>query len=401
MNKIESLNIEFNSLDYLTFTKFLSFMSKNQNIKSLKISFFSSLITYSPQFIYKLYHQNDENNEINNFNYNNDTPISFILNELLPYFIDNIQAIFELIRSKKHLLQILNLIFDIPEIIAVKQSYLNGILKLILNILLLIDNKNSVITQLAILSPKTIIDSRSMPNVEDIIDCINVEKNNKTIKELTMQMQLYQINNIKNFISSNLIKLKIGEVDIITLKQLTKFLCSFAFLKKSSLKLLSIGILNHIIHFSKEVEYLLNEIFSIKIKTLKEINVCCNIIIDDKNSYYKILENNWISSCVLTLNEKSKFLWQNENNQNKKILYLLHHELEDEILIRNEIVTRDKKKYTKTNCEVVWYLKYILIERFAKKRKIKISYYEMKNIIFNIMKFLYFTKTAKIKNEVE
>ena len=274
MNKIESLNIEFNSLDYLTFTKFLSFMSKNENIKSLKISFFSSLITYSPQFIYKLYHQNDENNEINNFNYNNDTPISFILNELLPYFIDNIQAIFELIRSKKHLLQILNLIFDIPEIIAVKQSYLNGILKLILNILLLIDNKNSVITQLAILSPKIIIDSRSMPNVEDIIDCINIEKNNKTIKELTMQMQLYQINNIKNFISSNLIKLKIGEVDIITLKQLTKYLCSFTFFKKSSLKLLSIGILNHIIHFSKEVEYLLNEIFSIKIKKLKEINVC-------------------------------------------------------------------------------------------------------------------------------
>ncbi len=209
-------------------------------------------------------------------------------------------------------------------------------------------------------------------------------------------MQLYQINNIKNLITSNLIQLKIGELDIITLRQLTKFLCSISFFQKSSLKILVISILNHIIQFTKEVEYLLNEIFSIKIKTLKEINIYSNIVIKNKKSFYKILEGNWIYSCVFTLNEKSKELWKNEvaqsqnQNQKQKILYLLHHELEDELLIPNEINKRNKMKYSKTNCEIVWYLKYVIIEKYAKKNKIKINYYEMKKIIFNLYLLIVF-----------
>ena len=421
MEKLEIFNIEFNSLDYLSFYKLLSILKRNENLNCLQISFFSSLISYSPQFIYKLYQQYSKK-EINSHDiYNLE---SFLLHELFPYFIENIEVLFELIKSKMEKFEILSFNFDVPDIVAVKQRYLVGILKFIINILLLADNKKAKIKKLIILSPRTILDSRSMLNIEQIFDTINFNKKNKTVKELSIQMQFYKIHNINNFISHNLITLKLGEMDITTLQGLTRHLCSYKFFKNSSLKHLTIGILTSITNFSKEIEYLLNEILSIKIKTLKEIHIYSNLFIKEEKSLYHILRNNWISSVILTLNEKSKLSWKQkeieakinqimeDNNKNKnknndkivdkKILYLLHHELEDEILTRNELVIRNKKKLKNIDldCETAWYIRYMLIFIYSKKKKYKINYYDIKNIIFNILKYLYFTKTAKIENEI-
>jgi hypothetical protein len=421
LTNIHILNIEFNSLDYITFYKFLSILKSNTEINSLQISFFPSLIAYTPQYLLKIYQQNSDKNDID---FSIHTPGDFILNDFLGFFMENLEVLFELIRRKSDKLIILSFNFDIPEIISNKQRYLNVILKFILNILFLIDNKNSKIQKLVIISPKTMIDSHSILGIENMINSINIEKKNKKMKELSMQLQFYNIKNISNLLSTNLINIKIGEVDIVTLRGLTKYLCSFKFFTKSSLKSLTIGILNHITNFSKEIEYLLNELFGIKIKTLKEINIYSNIIIKDKKNFYKIFENNWISSCLLTLNEKSQLSWKQkeieekidqivardnkkdnkknkEKNKEKKVYYLIHHEIEEEVLHHDEKVQRTKKKYTKTNCEVAWILRYFLIFKFAKKNQYKINYYEQKNIIFNILKFLYFTKTAKIEYTIK
>ena len=419
MENLHVFNIEFNSLDYLTFYKLLSFINKNQKLNTLQISFFSSSITYSPQYIYKLYQQITGKKKINNIGIS--SPESYLLNELLPFFIENLEVLFELIKTKRKDLEILSINFDIPEIIAVKQRYLNGILKFILNILFLIDSKQSKIKKLIILSNRTILDSRSIQNIEDIIDTINIDKKNKNIIELSIQLQFFKINNIKNLISSNLLNLNIGDLDIYTLGQLTNYLSSYTFFKVSCLQNLKIGILNCFINFNKEIEYILNKLFSIQIKTLKEIKVFSNFIIKNKNSFYKIFENNWISSCILTLNEKSEYSWKqkeiddrinqimeeddikkknindsNIKNKEQKILYLLHNELELEMLTPNERASRKKKNLINTDCEIAWFLKYIFIFEFSKKRGFTINYYELKNIIFNILKFLYFTKTAKI-----
>ena len=421
MKHLQKFNIEFNSLDYLSFYKLLSILKRNELINSLQISFFSSLIIYSPQYIYKVFLQNKGKPELNKndiFNLE-----SYLLHELLPFFIENLEVLFELIKSKMENYEILSFNFDVPDIIAVQERYLIGITKFILNILFLLDNRKSKIKKLVILSPKTILDSRSILNIEEFIETIDIDNKNKIIKELSIQMQIYNINNLKNIISHNLMNLKIGEMDIITLRGLSKYLCSFGFFRLSSLKSLTIGLLNSITSFTKEIEYLLNEIFSNKIKTLKEINIYSNIFIKEQKKLYQILENNWISSCILTINEKSKLAWKqneieekinqimdnkqiknkdinNKKNQEKKILYLLHHELEQEILTANEIAARNKKKLISTDCEVAWYLKYILIFRYSKKNKLKINYYDVKNVIFNILKYLYFTKTAKITNEI-
>ena len=419
MQKAQRFNIDFNCLDYYSFNKVLSILKKNEQLKSLQMSFFSSSIIYSLQFIYKIYLQSEEKKEIKKKDiYNLE---SFLLYELLPYFIENLEALFELIKLKMESFEILSFNFDTPEIIGTKPRYLIVILKFILNILLLVDNKKSKIKKLVIVSPKTILDIHSILNIEEILNTIDIDKKNKNIKELSIQMRFYRISNIKNIISNNLIDLKLGEMDIFTLEKLSKYLCSFNFFKKSLLKSLTIGILNSITNFTKEIEYILNELFSIKIKTLKEINIYSNIFIKNKSNFFQILENNWISSCILTLNEKSILSWKQkeleesinqkeDDNQNNikinkskdiKILYLLHHELEKDILTPNEIAKKNKKKLENINCEVAWYLKYILIFQYSKKKKFKINYYEVKNIIFNILKFLYFTKTAKIQNEIQ
>ena len=418
MQGLQVFNIEFNSLDYLTFYRVLSLLKKNEELYSLKFSFFSSFISYSPQYLYKLYVQNMDKKEINNNGII--SPESFLLQEFLPFFIENLEVLFELIRTKINKLEILSFNFDIPEIITINQRYLIGILKFILNILFLVYTPKTKIKKLIILSPKTILDSRSMLHIEHFIKNIDIGKKNKTIKEFSIQLQFFRINNIKSLISHNLIILKIGEVDIYTLNELTKYICSYNFFKKSSLKSLTIGILNFITQFSKEVEYLLNELFSLKIKTLKELKISSNINIKKEKNFYKILENNWISNCILSLNEKSKLAWkqqeiderikqimENKNKKkkaekplNKKLLYLIHNELEEELLTANELAARNKKKITNTDCEVVWYIKYLLIFKYSKMKNIKINYYEMKNIIFHILKFLYFTKTANIKDEI-
>ena len=402
MKDLHDFNIEFNSLDYLTFYKLLSLLQKNKNLISFQISFFSSLITYTPQYLYKLYIQNSDKKEISSSKMY--SPESSLLNELLPYFFENLEVLFELIRTKINNFQILSLNFDIPEIIAKNQRYLMVILKFILNIVFLVDNPNSLIKKLVILSPKTILDSRYMLSIENIIDSINIDINNKHINELSLQFQFYQIKGINNFVSHNLTNLKLGDMDIFTLRQLTLFLSSYKFFICSNLRTLTIGLLFSIIHFNKEIEFLFNEIFSIKIKTLLEITVYSNILIKEQNNFNKILENNWIYSCNLFLNDKSEIFWkQNILNkkdkkvEDKKILYLLHHELEEEKLTRNEVVLRNKRKMTKTDCIVAFYLRYLLIFKYSKEKKIKLNYYEQKSIIFNILKYLYFTKTAKIE----
>ena len=115
------------------------------------------------------------------------------------------------------------------------------------------------------------------------------------------------------------------------------------------MKYLTIGLLNNITDFTKEVEYLLYNLFSIKIKTLLELNLYNNIYFDNKQKLYKIIENNWIKSYYLILNNKSNFFCDEKKISEKKDLIfddiqcLVHHKLEKEIL--GPYFLEEKKKY--------------------------------------------------------
>ena len=225
-DKLIQFNLEFNSLDYFIFFKILYFIRKNANLKILKISFFTNLINYSPQYLYKLYKKIMEKNEIkdsNTYSLN-----SFILNELLIHYEDNLSVLFELIKMKN--LEEICFIFNTPEIISVKQVYQEIILKFIINILFLFSDQKFKIKKLIIISPKTILSLNSSSNNENPKDIIYINKNNN-IEKLSIHAQFYN-SNIDSLISYNLIDLKICDIDILIFKKLIKYLCSYSFYKK-------------------------------------------------------------------------------------------------------------------------------------------------------------------------
>ena len=393
---LDELNIETNILDNIAFNKILSFIHNNHSISSLKLSFFSSDVTYSNQSIYKIYYQNFDEKKAS-------IPISEIINLLLPFFIENLEVLFELIK-KKDFKQI-GVNFDTPDIIEVNNSYMNTIFKFLMNILFLVDNPQSYVEKLTILSPSTKLDSRYLPSIENILEDIKFNENNKVLTELSLHMQLYMIKNIKNLITERLILLNIGDCDIYTFRELTKFLTSPKFCTKSSLNKLSISLLDSIIDLREEIKNILERIFSIKIKQLTELNIYTNIsisIIEGEN-LLNIFKNNWISKCRLILNYNNDKDIRPLDEGKNSIKYLVPRCLENKLLSNDELVIRNKIFFIKERNNIYEYdnddLIYWILVYYLNKKNINQS--SKKDIVFNILKYIYFTKYVEIINILE
>ena len=393
---LEELNIELNILDHITFSKILSFIDNNSSLTSLKLSFFSSDVTYLRQTIYKLYYQNINTKEIS---------ISQILDYILPYFTDNLEVLFELIKKKD--LKTIAANFDTPDLIEINNPYMNTIFKFLMNIIFLVDNPKSHIEKLVILSPSTKFDSRFLPSIENILEDINFEDNNKVLTELSLHLQLFMVKNIKNLITKRLIILNIGDCDIYTFKELTIYLTSYKFSKNSFLRKLSISLLDSIIEYTDEIKKIFYKIFSIKIKQLIELNLYTNIYMN-KDTYldlFDIFRNNWTSKCRLVLNPKTEIDHIYLEEEKSKIKFLVSHTLEDKLLSKDELITRNKIFYDKEkkmikefykNDDIFWFVWRV----FNKKGKNKLQI-NQKDIIFNVLQYLYFTKNIEINHKLE
>ena len=405
---LDLLNIEINSLDILSFDKILGIIYKNQSLRSLKLSLFSSDVSYLIITLFKAYEELKSYEEIKQYVLNEGNKFTEekfekkIIDDIALCFIENINLLFEIIKTKKNL-EILGLNFDIPYILINNMKYKLPIIKFILNILFLIDNneidKKSKITKLTILSPYTILDNRLENNINDIFKDITIYKNSKILEELNIQTIFYNIIYIKNIISPNLIKLSIGDLDIITLNKLVNYLTSYEFSNNSSLANLSIKILRNITYFETKIKLILRKLFNIKIKSLLEIKIFSNIIITDKFNYLyliKSLENNWIPSYVITINKQSKDILTKFNSNKNDITFLVTCSIEKYIFQDIPINTIKKNKNDQKydiNDEVVWMLKYIFYCRYS---NYSLTFLEVKNIIFSILKYLYLTSNVKL-----
>lgn len=400
VRNLKELNIELNVLDYLAFKKILSFINYNLSMNSIKISFFSSDATYLRQTLYKIYFQNSGKTK--------EVSISKIVNMFLPYFVENLEVLFELIKIKDFNKIAVN--FDTPSIIKVNNSYMNAIFKFIMNLLFLVDNRNSRIEKLTILSTCTKFDSRFLPSIENILEDINFNDNNQFLIELSIQLQLCMIKNIKNLITEKLILLNIGDCDIYSFRELVKFLTSYNFSKKSSLQKLSISLLNSIIEYTGDIKKILGRIFSIKIKQLIELNIYTNIYINKEqyDNLIDILKNNWISKCTLIFNPKSdKNINFFEEGKNDDVLYLIPHCLEDKLMENNDLVIRnkiffDKEKKNILDCDkednAYWLLKQKLNKKYKYFKNANIL--TKKDVIFNTLKYLYFSKKVEVNHSL-
>ena len=366
-DNIKNLNLELNFIDSITTYKLLEFIHKNKSISELQISFFSSEVSYIHQAIYKLYCQQKEFKKENKMNYISE-PESNYLNKMLQNFERNLSLLFDIIVSKKNLSKLI-LYFDIPPILINNQLYTILILKFIINILFLIDDNNYSLHILTIFSPDISLDKDNCPIIDDYFEELDTYKNNETLIELNLKVQINKIVNINKLVSAKLIILNIGDFDLISLEIFIKYLNSYKFSSISNLKKLSIGLSKSIIKFFPKINSIISKLYAIKISSLLELNLITNIIIDSKENYLKLLSNlkyHWISLSNIILNDESKYIIEDNKEFRNKIKYL-------ELNFEEEIIINNRK--TNKAIECYWILKYLFINKYKIINEIdKITY---------------------------
>ena len=391
---MRSLNIEIDSFDINTFDKFLNILYNNCKIKELKFSFFTSDINYSSFKLTKTYFQflertvsikNSENNE------------NKILDYFCPYFRNNLLFLFYLIKYKN--LNKLGLNFDIPLLIQKREDYMMIILKFLLNIFIYINEKESKINELILLSPNTILDGKLNSNIDKIFGEMDVSQNNMCLYELHIQFTIFQVPSIKNLLSKNLVNLSIGDLDIPTFESIVNYLNSYKFAIYSLLRKIKIKLLNNIENLSPKLKIILAALFNVKLKNLKKLNLYTNIIIKNQKEYsfiIKILKDNWISSYTLIFNESSQECFKKYPISKQIITYLVPHNLENEIIGPDK--NNNKNISTNPDDKVYWILKYIFNNKYY---YISNNFRSKKYYIYNILKYLYFEKKIEIIDDIK
>jgi len=410
LNFINKLNIEINSLDSTTFDSLLNILFNNtQSLTSINISFFSSDVTYFPQFLYKICHKSiDEsvlknNYDSNTYLINNVTDIEEkILNNFITLYIYNLSVLFDIFQKMYNLDEVC-LNFDIPSNIINKQNYMTCILKFILNVIFYYLNSTKI-KKLCLLSSNTILDNRRNPNINKIIDNININEYSK-LTDLSLHFQFYQISNINNFINTRLEILNIGDLDLYTFKILCDNICTPKFNINSSLEKLSIGLLNSITNFNREMKILLRRLFNIKIRNFISLSLYTNLIINDDVDYdyfIQIINNNWISQYIFLFNNKSDEMMQKLNQNVKSLIFYVPHNLEGKLLetedvmkLQNNPITLEVDNNKDLYDDAYWYLKYLFEFVYVDKLK---NDKRIKNMIMGILKYLYFVKIPKINS---
>ena len=412
INISNKLNVEINSLDYTTFENLLNIINDNQSLFSINISFFSSDVVYSPQFLYKICKESSLDDFIKKFNKEESTYLfkenidieEKILNKLSPFFIHNLSMLFEIIKDLDNLNE-LCLNFEIPNNLITKTNYTNPILKFILNILVFTLGI-SKFKKLCLLSPKTILDNRIIPNINNLLKSIN-SNDSLLLKDLSLHFQFYQISNINNFVNTRLQILNIGDLDIDTFRTFTKKICDPIFNLNSFLQKLSIGLIKTIVNFNIELKLLIRKLFSIKIKNLETLNLYTNITIDNEIDYdyfLQILNNNWISEYTILFNSTSELIITNFPKDIKNIKFFVPHNLERKLLepddimeMKNNPITLEVDNNKDYYDDSYWYLKFLFENVYVDKIK---NENRIKNMIMGILKYLYFLKTPKISHPI-
>jgi hypothetical protein len=412
-NNLDLLNIEINALDIMSFDKIIGIIYKNQSLNTLKLSFFSSDVSYFIITLLKVYEEIKSNEQISQYVINQGTNFTLekfeekIVDDISQLFIDDLYLLFEIIKNKNNL-EVLGLNFDLPTILINNENYKRPIFKLILNILFLIENNecknNNKIKKLTLLSPYTIFDNRSENNIDKLFKDIHIYKKCNVLKELNLQFQFYDIKYIKNLISTNLVVLSIGDLDIISFDKLVNYLTSYNFSINSALERLNIKLLNKITSFNTEIKVILRKLFNIKIKTLLELGLFTNLIINNKANYsylIKILKYNWIQTYTIILNDESNKIIHINNNLKNDLSFLVPSTLEN--IVFKETFLKEKKREKNNqkkdqNDEIFWILKYLFICRYSNN---KLSFFEVQNLSFTILQFLYLTSEVKLLHKIE
>lgn len=358
--KLETFNVEFNSLSPQGFEKIIAIIDKNENLSTLRVSLFNSDANYRSAGLFKLFEEVKlvtedffENNRISNqAKIEGDDSLNVLISLLLQSFEENLSLLFSLIR-KKYLLKEIAFIIDSPSIIASNENYSMTLVKFFFNIIILINMKNCPIETIKFLAPNLVFDNRRFPGIIDFFDDINIQETNTIIKNIHIQLQLYETVNIRNIISTNLINLTLGDFDEITFASFTKCITSKAFRTKSKLKTISIGLLGIVTNFVEIKEHF-EKITNVYISTLESLTFHSHLIIskDDYQMILCYLNYSFIKSFLLEFNIRARdevqaLLRKNKQTNELKVNYIKEEDKENAYKSINVLYMKLKKRIKK------------------------------------------------------
>ena len=297
INNLRELDVKFNSMEAMTFEKILYMIKNNRNLKTLKLNFFPDEKEYFSTYQLLKIEENNFLREMSKKNFINKNPA---LNGLSIYddikdeqnlrkkAMDNLQKslenFFVLIQmmEKKSNLESLTLEMNKPFNLIDKNLFWI-LLKLFFNILLEFNRELLNLKEFIFICPYFNLDNSYYSFIETFFNVINLNNKNKEMNYFHLKCQLSNIPNLSSLISFNLTKLSIGDLDLISFKNLVSFLHSNEFVENSKLKKLSIYLSKEIVVFRECQDEINNLIVGENPESLIELNLSCHFNISHDN----------------------------------------------------------------------------------------------------------------------
>ena len=321
IKKLNILNVEFNSLDYMNFSKILGMISSNFNLSTLSLIFFANDKFYSPAGIYKLLNDLNESSliQINkniikkrtNHNLKNTDFEELILNyHLLEYFQKNLEILCTTIKHHRKSLGELAIILNIPTILINNDRYNLSLIKFIINIIIFLAFDKHEIKIFKIISPLLKLDSRKSPPLNDLFKKITENQhkiNLPNMHTLYLQLDLCYMYNLANLITKNLNTLNIGNMDIPTFNSFVNKITSEDFINESKLINIKIILKDTVIKYDDTLKQAILRIFKYNPKNLATMELITKIKVnyEDLCEIMYEIKKNYVNKYLITFNDYS------------------------------------------------------------------------------------------------
>ena len=181
INHLKEASFSFNSLDNKSFENIIGLISKNSEITSLKMSFFTPDINYYDNGLFNLWSSKklsirklflEQKEYLSEHHYDKEKNIIYFTlhhNKFLDNFEKNLRIFNNLLKCKSfNNLDELVFRFDIPTQILNSEKYITLIVKFIINILIMITFQDNHIHTFKLLSPELSFNSFKMPYIRQL-----------------------------------------------------------------------------------------------------------------------------------------------------------------------------------------------------------------------------------------
>ena len=311
-NSIIEVTLDFNSLDNKLFQQVLNFLIKNNKMKKCHLSFFPSEEYFSPQYLFNLlltFNNSNKSAYVNAIHTNEEIDI-FLLRKLSESFGINIEKFFSFFINNPNLKE-LSLIFDIPSVLNKIDYYEIIIIKLIINMLIYLNNSISSsrfsLNSFSVIAENLLFDNRKHPFLNHFFSNLSIyKKKSLIIQKMTFKLKMAGLTNIYKIIPYHVNYLALGSFDYETFECFVEYITSAEFNLHSEIKNLEISLGNSIMSIKKVLNLLLKLLVQFP-KNLENISIYTSLTVNYLHIKNLLEKTNYngIEKIFIQFNKKS------------------------------------------------------------------------------------------------